>query len=143
MILSLTYSLSQVTMLSTCHNSEMVELPPSKTTGEPRRKPRVIVDYNNGKKGVDVSDQLAATYPTPRKTVKWYHKVFYNICDMVTVNAYAVHKALGGTQDQLHFRLELILQLLGRPAPAGARSRFVFSVFCFSVFDIFTFFYIL
>ena len=68
----------QVTMLSTCHTSEMVELPPNRR-GVVKTKPRVVVDYNGGMKGVDVSDQLAASYPTPRKTV--------NLLDMVVVNA--------------------------------------------------------
>ena len=76
------------------------------------------MDYNDGMKGVDVSDQLASSYPTPKKTVKWYHKLFYNIVDMTVVNSHAVHKALGGQ------KLQLIQQLLGRPSTSGrSRSR--------------------
>ena len=80
----------QVNVISTCHTADMMDV--ISRRGTELRKPAVIVDYNNGMKGVDVSDQLASSYPTPRKTVKWYHKLWYNIGDMTIVNAHAVHK---------------------------------------------------
>ena len=80
----------QVKVISTCHTAEMMNVVSRR--GAEVRKPAVIVDYNNGMKGVDVSDQLASSYPTPRKTVKWYQKLFFNFLDMTVVNAYAVHK---------------------------------------------------
>ncbi|XP_047486587.1 piggyBac transposable element-derived protein 4-like [Penaeus chinensis] len=58
----------QVNILSTIHRGdEMVDLPPNRR-GEVRRKPLSIVDYNKGMKGVDISDQLAQSYPAARKT---------------------------------------------------------------------------
>nr|XP_027227347.1 uncharacterized protein LOC113819310 [Penaeus vannamei] len=41
-----------------------------------RTKPQVVVDYV-GKKGVDLTDQLAASYSTARRRNKWYKNVFY------------------------------------------------------------------
>ena len=80
----------QVNVISTCHNADMEDIVSRR--GTEVRKPAVIVDYNNGMKGVDVSDQLAQSYATPRKTVKWYQKLWYNFVDMTVVNAHAVHK---------------------------------------------------
>ncbi|XP_047478498.1 piggyBac transposable element-derived protein 4-like [Penaeus chinensis] len=51
-----------VTMLSTAHTSKVVTLPPNRR-GVERSKPEVIVSYNNGMKGGDLSDQLAQSYP--------------------------------------------------------------------------------
>ncbi|XP_063602656.1 piggyBac transposable element-derived protein 4-like [Penaeus indicus] len=57
-----------VTMLWTVHRSEMVATLSQR--GIARSKPQVVSDYNNGMKGVDVSDQLAQSYPTYRKSFK-------------------------------------------------------------------------
>ena len=86
--------ISQVTVLSTCHTSRMVPITTLRGTPKEsvREKPSAIVEYNNGMKGVDISDHLAQSYPSPRKTVKWYQKLFYNFLDMTVVNAFAVHK---------------------------------------------------
>ncbi|XP_047478497.1 piggyBac transposable element-derived protein 4-like [Penaeus chinensis] len=60
-----------VAMLSTAHTSKVVTLPPNRQ-GMERSKPEVVVSYNNGMKGVDLSDQLAQSYPATKKTIKWY-----------------------------------------------------------------------
>ena len=115
----------QVNMLSTFHRGdEIVDLPPNRR--EVRRKPGCVVDYNVGMKGVDLSDQVAQSYPAARKTNKWYINLFYNLLDMAIVNAHAVYKFLGGDMAQLDFRLDLISQLLQRPSgniTARPRSR--------------------
>ena len=113
----------QVNMLSTSHRGdEMVELPPNRR-GEVRRKPGCVVDYNQGMKGVDLSDQVAQSYPCARKTNKWYIKLWYNLLDMAIVNAHAIHKFLGGRMTQLDFRIQLISELLERPSTPRPRSR--------------------
>ncbi|XP_042875000.1 piggyBac transposable element-derived protein 4-like [Penaeus japonicus] len=94
-----------VSMLSTVHTSEMVTLP-TRRQGVTRSKPRVVADYNVGMKGVvDLSDQLAQYYPTTRRSIKWYKKIFFNLLDMCIVNAYCSHKVLGDTMPQYDFRL--------------------------------------
>jgi hypothetical protein len=37
-------------------------------------KPDLIFDYNNIKKGIDISDELGPYYTVLRKTIKWYRK---------------------------------------------------------------------
>ena len=117
----------QVTMLSTIHKgSEMVSLPPDHR-GEVRRKPKVVVDYNLGMKGVDLSDQMAVSYAVRRKCRKWYHTLFFCLVDTAVVNGFLVHKVLGGKLNHLEFRTQLVESLLTahrarRPAPAPATA---------------------
>ncbi|XP_047488747.1 piggyBac transposable element-derived protein 4-like [Penaeus chinensis] len=106
-----------VTMLSTAHTSKVDTLPPNRR-GVERSEPEVVVSYNNVMKGVDLSDQLAQSYPATKKTIiKWYKKVIFYLLDMSTINALAVHRALGGKMPQWKFRTELVreLQRGGRP----------------------------
>ncbi|XP_069982319.1 piggyBac transposable element-derived protein 4-like [Penaeus vannamei] len=93
----------KVHMLSTIHGQDMVDLPPNRR-GIVRTKPQVVVDYNVGMKGVDLADQLAASYSTTRRTNKWYQNVFYHLLDMAV----------------LEFCLELIANFLDQP-PAYRR----------------------
>ncbi|ROT80302.1 PiggyBac transposable element-derived protein 4 [Penaeus vannamei] len=79
---------NNVTMLSTVHTAIM--------EGE---KPLVVKDYNVGMEGVD--------------SRVWYRKVFF-LFDVAIVNAWAVHRALGGRDSLKAFRLELIPELLGQ-----------------------------
>ncbi|XP_042864745.1 piggyBac transposable element-derived protein 4-like [Penaeus japonicus] len=94
-----------VTMLSTVYASGSVI--DTSQRWVVRTKPKVVVDYNVGMKGVDLSDQLAQSYPTVRKSIRWYKVLFY-LFDMAVVNAFIVHKALGGRLTQLDFRSELV-----------------------------------
>ena len=112
-----------VTMLSTCHDDTS-----SVTTnrrGVETTKPLVVQDYNKWMGGVDLSDHLAQSYPTPRKTHKWYIKVFFNLLDMSVVNSFAVHKELGGRLTHLGFKKELCQALIGgsptQPPPRMSR----------------------
>nr|XP_027231024.1 piggyBac transposable element-derived protein 4-like [Penaeus vannamei] len=92
-----------VHMLSTIHGPDMVDLPPNRR-GIVRTKPQAVVDYNVGKKGVDLADQLAASYSTTRRTNKWYQN------------------GVGGTLTQLEFRLEIIANFLDQPPAYGRRG---------------------
>jgi len=38
-------------------------------------KPQIIIDYNKGKAGIDLSDQLSSYNFCVRKSIRWYHKV--------------------------------------------------------------------
>ena len=98
----------QVNMLSTIHQgSTMMNLPPNRR-GEVRVKPEVVVEYNDGKKGVDVSDQLATYYHTPRKCRKWYLNLFFHLVDTAVVNAYVIKRLLGGRMKHKEFNLALV-----------------------------------
>ncbi|XP_063590904.1 piggyBac transposable element-derived protein 4-like [Penaeus indicus] len=71
-----------VTMLSTAHTSKVITLPPNRQ-GVERSNPEVVACYNNGTKGVNLSEQLAQSYPATKKTIKWYKVSFY-LLDMTT-----------------------------------------------------------
>ncbi|MEL7520969.1 MAG: hypothetical protein AAGJ80_04955, partial [Cyanobacteria bacterium J06553_1] len=112
-----------VYMLSTMHRGpETVTLPPNHR-GERRLKPLVVVEYNDGMKGVDLSDQRATSYATPRKARKWYHNLFFHLVDTVVVNAYLVHRVSGGKKTSKDFRLDLAEDLLQQPRPATRAER--------------------
>uniref|UniRef100_A0A1B0AXK3 PiggyBac transposable element-derived protein domain-containing protein n=1 Tax=Glossina palpalis gambiensis TaxID=67801 RepID=A0A1B0AXK3_9MUSC len=55
-----------VCMLTTCNNRTCTIIEGTKG----KLKPDAIFDYNNAKKGVDISDQIASYYNSLRKTIK-------------------------------------------------------------------------
>ena len=111
-------------MLSTLHQGPSVTSVPQRL-GDPIIKPKVVVDYNKGKAGVDVSDQLATQYATRKKCVKWYQTLFCHVLDTTIVNACLVHRILARTErlDQYGFRRSLYDSLCGldppRPPPSA------------------------
>lgn len=42
-----------------------------------KSKPLAVLAYNNGKVGIDLSDQICSYATTLRKGVKWYRKLGY------------------------------------------------------------------
>ena len=42
-------------------------------------KPQVVLDYNEGSIGTDLSDQLSSYYPCLRRTIKWYRMVAFDV----------------------------------------------------------------
>lgn len=53
-----------------------------KKNGKPGKdilKPKVVLDYNNAKKGVDYNDQMSAYYSSLREGLKWYRKVAFEL----------------------------------------------------------------
>lgn len=107
----------RVNILSTIHRDPDMKDVPCKKPGEWTKKPQVILDYNLGKTGVDVSDQMTTYYQTRRKCVKWYQTLFWHLVDQAVVNAFLVWKILGGQEranrSQLQFRKDLIRDWFG------------------------------
>ncbi|XP_046666743.1 piggyBac transposable element-derived protein 4-like [Homalodisca vitripennis] len=64
----------EVRMLSTKHEVEYVLTGKIDKKGNDIFKPLVIVEYNKGKMGIDVSDQLSSYSTGVRKSRRWYHK---------------------------------------------------------------------
>ncbi|KAB0805358.1 hypothetical protein PPYR_02328 [Photinus pyralis] len=64
-----------VLMLSTKHTIEITSTGKQNRKKEDIRKPTIVQDYNAGKAGIDLSDQLSSYSSVVRKSVKWYHKV--------------------------------------------------------------------
>ena len=94
-----------VRMLSTMHTAELVNTGKVNRDGEPIMKPKCVLDYNRGIKGVGVADQLASSHHAVRNSIKWYKKVFLYLLDVNLVNSHLVYKELGGTESYNSFQL--------------------------------------
>ena len=69
-----------VIMLSTLHKDTEVEL-------NGAQKPKIILDYNQGKCGVDTLDQLVRFYSCQRTTRRWPLTIFFNLLNIFCYNA--------------------------------------------------------
>lgn len=100
------------------HSGAIMDIGRKRFNGESVLKPDVIFDYNQGKKGVDVADQLNSYYSSLRKTVKWNRKVAFDyLVGMSVVNAQHLAKHLTGpikTITLLKFRETLARQLINK-----------------------------
>lgn len=93
-----------ILMSSLHHNAEIDE-----STGE-KKKPEINTFYNTTKGGVDVADELSATYDVSRNSKKWPLTVFYAMLNMAGINAYIIHRSNTQTiQKRRHF-----IKTLGR-----------------------------
>ena len=54
------------------------------------KKPEAIQYYNGTKAGVDTFDQLVRTYSCKRQTKRWPVVMWYNLLDVVALNAFVV-----------------------------------------------------
>ncbi|CAF1214767.1 unnamed protein product [Adineta ricciae] len=78
-------------------------------------KPQVVMDYNQGKQGIDLSDQLSSYYTCLRRSIKWYQKVAFElIFGTSIVNVYLIYKETYETSHMtmLQFRESLVRSLL-------------------------------
>ncbi|KAJ8943010.1 hypothetical protein NQ318_008328 [Aromia moschata] len=60
-------------MLSTVHNADTAKI--KNKNGVESEKPKAVVDYNNSKAYIDLSDQLKAYSHCLRRGTKWYRKL--------------------------------------------------------------------
>lgn len=101
-----------VTMITTQHHPRMVTT--RNRFGKQITKPKEVEMYNKYMSGIDLSDQMLAYYSTPKKTVRWYKKVFFHIFDMGIWNAYYIfRKHCNEKETMLGFREHIIRYLLG------------------------------
>ncbi|GBN79320.1 hypothetical protein AVEN_11700-1 [Araneus ventricosus] len=56
------------------------------STGE-SKKPKIITFYNMTKGGVDVVNEMAASYSTSRKTKRWPKVIFFSLLNVAAINA--------------------------------------------------------
>lgn len=77
-------------------------------------EPDAVFFYNNAKKDVDLSDQMASYYSCIQKTVKWYRKIIIQlICGNCLVNAWYIHRRWGNKHiNIIKFREKIIDHLL-------------------------------
>lgn len=100
-----------VLMLSTIHSGETVKVIKK---GKEIEKPKMVVDYNEGKASIDLSDQFSSYGSCLRKTVKWYRKVAIEIIlGTAVVNARFLYKKVTGNDTSLlKFREHIVDKLL-------------------------------
>lgn len=107
-----------VRMISTCHKHKMIKINPKR--GAEKCKPQCVLDYNAHMSGVDRADQMMSYYSSPRKTIKWYRKVFFHLVDICLWNACFIYKKKHRSKKTLlQFREEILLDIL-KPKPVTA-----------------------
>ena len=100
-----------ILLLSSKHIHQTITV--NRHTG-PVQKPKAIVDYNNGKSSVDLSDQMASYNTALRKTIKWYRKIAIELIFGTTlVNAHILYKKINDSNINItEFREQIIEKLL-------------------------------
>lgn len=121
-----------VRMLSTKHAPIMVSTTdgarnpeePSTSRGARRNrrateKPLAVLEYNKGKAGIDLSDQMASYSNTLRKGLKWYRKLAIELLlGLSVVNAFTVYKAATNKNINIRtFRERIAKDLLNLTSP--------------------------
>lgn len=92
--------------------------------GDNVSKPSMVVSYNKSMSGIDRSDQMLSYYSTPRKSLRWYVKVFFHLMDASLWNSMYIYSKLcpESKMTYLQFRDAIIENFLNvQPTPrAGA-----------------------
>lgn len=60
----------------------------------PVLKPEMILEYNKGKKGVDVSEQFSSNNSPTRKSITWYKKIAVDLLSIAVVNSCLIFNEL-------------------------------------------------
>lgn len=112
-----------VLLLSTLHNSE-------ETAETETQKPKIILDYNNTKGGVDTFDQMVHEYSSKRKTNRWPFAYFTNLLDASALAAYIVWISIHETwnvraADRRCCFLKQLCENLVKPLIARRKENFV------------------
>lgn len=99
-----------VLMMSTKHTTETVET--QRRTGIVN-KPKAIIDYNEGKSSIDLSDQMSSYGTALRKSLRWYKKLGVEfILGTTVVNAWVIYNQLSNSKMKMaKFREEIIRAL--------------------------------
>lgn len=101
-----------VMMLSTKHTDSTVMIP-QRRGREPKPKPSSVLDYNNAKSYIDLSDQMASYSSPLRRNVKWYKKLIFELLfNTALVNALVLYKKVNRNMQITEFREKIALALL-------------------------------
>lgn len=76
-----------VLLMSSLHHDDSID----SSTGE-KKKPEINTYYNITKCGVDVADELCASYDVCRNSKKWPLTIFYAILNMSAINGLIIHR---------------------------------------------------
>nr|XP_026490968.1 piggyBac transposable element-derived protein 4-like [Vanessa tameamea] len=98
-----------VLLMSSLHHDANID----QSTGD-QRKPEIITYYNATKSGVDVADELSATYDVSRNSKRWPMTSFYAMLNISGINANIIYRA-NNTDTRMtrrHFLKKLGLDLI-------------------------------
>ncbi|XP_014484795.1 PREDICTED: piggyBac transposable element-derived protein 4-like [Dinoponera quadriceps] len=100
-----------VMMLSTKHPPIMTSTTDSTHRGRPpKQKPLAVLAYNNGKTGIDRSDQMVSYATTIRKSIKWYRKLaLHLLLGTSVVNAHIVYQRVKNKKMEIRKFRELLV----------------------------------
>lgn len=105
----------EVLVISSRHKATMEET--TNKRGIKKMKPSAIADYNRHMSGIDRGDQMLAYYSTPRKSVRWYLKLFFHVFDISLWNScWLYNRVHNNKKSYLQFRddiAEALLQYVG------------------------------
>lgn len=83
-------------------------------TKEEVQKPDCVVDYNQHMGGVDVGDQMIASYDFSRKTRRWYLKLFVHVLAVMVLDAYILYKKSNRRCTHKAFLCQLVEEMIER-----------------------------
>nr|XP_054930729.1 piggyBac transposable element-derived protein 4-like [Dermacentor andersoni] len=83
-----------------------------RVTGENKRKPACVLEYNMKMGLVDKTDMMMSFSESIRKSLKWYKKFFFHIMDMCLLNAFILWRENGGRKTLGELRLNVVYQLI-------------------------------
>ncbi|KAI4797378.1 hypothetical protein KUCAC02_025107 [Chaenocephalus aceratus] len=107
-----------VVLLSTRHTG------PPEISERADEKPRIVLDYNRNKGGVDNLDKVIGAYSCRRMTARWPLVVFHNILDVSCYNAFVVWRELNpGWMPGKRNKRRVFLERLGRALVAPFIER--------------------
>lgn len=112
-----------VVLLSTMHSTGEID-------NTEQQKPKIILDYNNTKGGVDTFDQMIHEYSSKRKTNRWPLAYFYNLMDTSALAAYNIWISTHQTwkaqlADRRCFFLKTVCENLVAPLIARRKTSLV------------------
>jgi hypothetical protein len=86
---------------------------------EPIQTSPVHLEYTTFMRGVDVADQLRASYSCQSRSHKWWHRAFHFLLDQTVVNMYIIYLGLCGSAQyrrnpmkHLQFKMQVCQALL-------------------------------
>lgn len=102
-----------VPFLSTKHALDIKATGKKNRKGEEVKKPSAILEYNAGKDGIDVSDQMASYFSPLRKTIRWYHKLMFEILlNTAVINSLNIYKHFKKQNIQIGAFREMLIESL-------------------------------
>ncbi|KAI5634128.1 transposase IS4 domain-containing protein [Phthorimaea operculella] len=114
----------KICLISTYHGDE-VTLSPPKPQMRQVYKPKLLLDYKKGMRGVDMKDGMLESHHIERKKCrKWNMKLFKRLLNASVLNARICREATAGRRmAHVSFRLQLVDQILKKHLPSVPRRR--------------------